>query len=99
MVVAQLSDEQMRCVRRLIETHKPAHTMFDLCAVETGTRVGVGLHVGLASTIGRNSGFSRLTLGDSVLGKGYVLGRPELDLPPPPAMAGQAHKCKEGAPS
>ena len=87
MLVAQLNEEQRTCARRLVEMHKPAHTMFDLCTVEAGARVGVGLHVGLASAVGRGSGFGRLTLGDSVLGRGYVLGRPELDRPAPPDSA------------
>ncbi|APV49326.1 hypothetical protein BWI17_06305 [Betaproteobacteria bacterium GR16-43] len=78
LVVANLGEERLACLRRLIETHKPAHTMFDLCTVEAGTRVGVGLHVGLASVIGRGSAFDRLVLGDAVLGKGYLVGRPAL---------------------
>jgi phage tail-like protein len=97
MIVARLSDEQMRCTRRLIETHKPAHTMFDLCSVETGTRVGVGLHVGLASVIGPNSGFSLLTLGDAVLGKGYLLGRAELERSAARGSAGAIGDCNEKA--
>lgn len=79
MVAAALSDEQMRCLRKLLETHKPAHTMFGLCAVETGVRVGVGLHAGLGAAIGRGSGFDPLVLSDAVLGKGYLLGRAELE--------------------
>lgn len=77
-VVASLGAEQLACVRRMVETHKPAHTAFDLCTIETGVRVGVGLHVGISSAIGRSSGFDPLILGDAVLGKGYVLGRPGL---------------------
>jgi phage tail-like protein len=78
MIVARLGDEQMGCVRRLVEAHKPAHTLVDICTVETGMRVGLGLHVGLASAVGRGSGFGRLTVGDSILARGDVLGRPEL---------------------
>lgn len=78
-LVANLSAEQLGCVRRLIETHKPAHTEFDLCTLASGLRVGVGLHLGVASAIGKSSGFDLLTLGDAVLGKGYLLGRPALD--------------------
>lgn len=77
-IVASLGAEQLACVRRLVETHKPAHTGFDLCTIATGVRVGVGLHVGISSAIGRSSGFDPLILGDAVLGKGYVLGRPGL---------------------
>lgn len=80
-VVASLGAGQLACVQRLVETHKPAHTGFDLCTIATGMRVGVGLHIGIASAIGRGSGFDPLVLADAVLGKGYVLGRPALDPP------------------
>lgn len=82
-LLASLSPEQMSCVRRLVEAHKPAHTDFDICTVEAGTRVGVGLHIGLAAVIGRSSGWSPLSLGESVLGRGHLLGRPALSGPPP----------------
>lgn len=88
MLLARLDAEQFACARRLVEAHKPAHTLFDLCTVESGARVGIGLHVGLASVIGRGAGFGRLTLGDSALGRGDLLGRPALDRPGPPAGAG-----------
>ncbi|MGG5820904.1 phage tail protein [Falsiroseomonas sp. HW251] len=83
LLVARLTEEQLACARRLVETHKPAHTLFDLCTVEAGSRVGVGLHVGLASAIGRGAAFGRLTLGESALGRGDLLGRPALDRPAP----------------
>ena len=87
-VVAHLSDEQLRCAKRLVEIHKPAHTMFDLCTAAVGTRVGVGLHIGLASVVGDSSGFDKAVVGDSVLGRGYLLGRPELDRPLPDGTGG-----------
>ena len=83
LLVARLSEERLACARRLVEAHKPAHTLFDLCTVEAGSRVGVGLHVGLASAIGRGAAFGRLTLGESALGRGDLLGRPALDRPAP----------------
>jgi phage tail-like protein len=85
MLVARLSPEQMSCVRRLVEAHKPSHTLADICTVETGARVGLGLHVGLASAVGRSSGFGRAVVGEGILGRGDVLGRPELGRRPAPA--------------
>jgi phage tail-like protein len=79
MVAAQLDDAQLRCLTRLVETHKPAHTMFELCAMHTGARVGVGLHAGLGAAIGAGSGFAPVVISDAVLGKGYLLGRAPLD--------------------
>jgi phage tail-like protein len=77
-IVARLDAEQVKCARQLVEAHKPAHTLFDLCGADAGARVGVGLHVGLASVIGASSGFDQAIVGDAVLGKGYLLGRPAL---------------------
>lgn len=88
-VLADLDEEALRAVHKLIETHKPAHTLFDVCTVAVGTRVGVGLHLGLASVIGKSSGFDPMILGDAVLGKGYTLGRPELDRRAPEAGSWQ----------
>ncbi|SEP63828.1 phage tail protein domain-containing protein [Solimonas aquatica] len=88
-VVADLSDEQLRALRKLIETHKPAHTMFDLCTAATGARVGLGLHSDLAAVIGHSSGFSPLILDEAVLGRGYRLGRPAPQSAPDAAAPGQ----------
>ena len=77
-VVAALSDAQLNCVRRLIELHKPAHTAFTLCTACAGLRAGVGAHVGISTVIGKSAGFDPAVLGDSALGKGYLLGQPPL---------------------
>lgn len=78
-IVARLSQEQLECVRRLIEHHKPAHTDFTLCTADSGLRAGVGAHVGLSAVVGRSGGFEPALVGDLALGAGYVLGRPALD--------------------
>lgn len=78
-VVAALTDEQLTCVRRLIEQHKPAHTDFILCTAETGVRAGVGSHVGISSVIGKSGGFEPAIAGDAALGAGFILGRPALE--------------------
>jgi phage tail-like protein len=77
LLPALLGEEQLDVVADLLEMHRPAHTLYDLCTVGAGMRVGRGLHVGLTSLIGRSSGFHALTVGASVLGRGAVLGRPQ----------------------
>lgn len=74
VVPAPLDAEQRRLLEDLLETHRPAHTLFELCTVEQGMRVGRGLHVGMTSLIGRTSGFTELTVGQSAVGRGGVLG-------------------------
>jgi hypothetical protein len=41
-------------------------------------RVGRGLIAGMTSVIGPTAGFSTIQLGDSILGRGAIVGRPEI---------------------
>ena len=76
LIPATLTTEQRDVVRDILKIHRPAHTMFDVCTVGTGMRVGIGLHVQLSSIVGRTGGFATLQLGSSTLGRGGILGRP-----------------------
>jgi phage tail-like protein len=77
IIPASLSSEQLDVVNQILELHRPAHTLVEVCTVAAGMRVGRGLHVELTSIIGRSGGFSQLQLGGATLGRGSVLGRPE----------------------
>jgi phage tail-like protein len=76
LIPAVLSAEQMDVVRRILDVHRPAHTIVDVCSIGAGMRVGRGLHVGLSSMIGATSGFRTLELGAATLGRDGILGRP-----------------------
>lgn len=78
IVPAVLDAEQLDVVRHILDVHRPAHTMFDVCTVGTGMRVGLGLHLGLASVIGPTGAFATLQLGNSSIGRGVVVGRPQM---------------------
>ncbi|HWW62861.1 MAG TPA: phage tail protein, partial [Thermoanaerobaculia bacterium] len=77
IVPALLTTEQQEVVRQILEFHRPAHTIVEVCTVGAGMRVGRGLHVALTSIVGRSGGFTQLQLGNSTLGRGSVVGRPE----------------------
>jgi phage tail-like protein len=77
IISAVLSAEQLDVVRRILDVHRPAHTLVDICTVDAGIRVGQRLHVGLTSIIGRAGGFSTLQTGSSFLGRGSIIGRPD----------------------
>lgn len=77
VIPASLSSEQQDVVNQILELHRPAHTLVEVCTVAAGMRVGRGLHVELTSIIGRSGGFSQLQLGGTTLGRGSILGRPE----------------------
>ena len=75
IIPAALSAEQLDVVQQIVTVHRPAHTLFDLCTVDAGMRVGHGLLLEVSSVIGRSGGWARLQLGGSTLGRGTLLGR------------------------
>ena len=75
LVQAELDADTEAAVRHLLELHRPAHTLFSLCALGQGARVGRGLQIGLSTVVGPASGFAPLQLGAATLGHGQVLGR------------------------
>jgi phage tail-like protein len=92
LVPALLTSEQLDVVRHILDLHRPAHTLVDICTVSAGMRVGRGLHVALSSIVGRTGGFTPLQLGASALGRGAILGRPTGS----PAGAGTAGTLRVG---
>ncbi len=80
VVPTALDGERRALVEDLIRIHRPAHTLFELCTVSQGMRVGVGLHVGMTSLVGHSSGFAPMTVGQTTLGRDGVLGRPRVML-------------------
>jgi phage tail-like protein len=77
IIPASLTTEQSDVVAQILELHRPAHTLVEVCTVGAGMRIGRGLHVALTSIIGRSGGFTQLQLGGSLLGHGSILGKPE----------------------
>jgi len=83
-----LSADQLAATADLLDVHRPAHTIVELCPIRSGMRVGSGLHVGLSAVIGRSSGWDQLQLGGSTLGTTGLLGRAEAGLAPGAASLG-----------
>jgi hypothetical protein len=77
LIPARLSEEQTDVVQQILDVHRPAHTIVQLCTVDAGMRVGRGLMIGLTSMIGRTGGFRQLQTGASRIGRDAILGRPE----------------------
>jgi phage tail-like protein len=74
LIPASLGDEELALVHDLLDAHRPAHTVVDVCTVDGGSRVGVGLHVELTSIIGPGAGFTAMRVGAGVIGREQVLG-------------------------
>jgi phage tail-like protein len=88
LVQAELSAETEAAVRHLLDVHRPAHTLFTLCGLGHGARIGRGLQIGLTTLVGRSGGFTPLQLGAGTLGRGQVLGRAVPGLRPGSATVG-----------
>jgi phage tail-like protein len=76
IIPAALTTEQLDVVNNIISVHRPAHTIFDVCSVGAGMRVGRALLLEISSVIGPTGGFSPIQLGGSALGRGTIIGRP-----------------------
>ncbi|MBB5019144.1 phage tail-like protein [Chitinivorax tropicus] len=76
LILGELSPEQEAMVRHLLEQHRPAHTLYELCTIGAGMRIGRNLRVAMTSVIGHSGGFQPMQLGHSALGKDNLLGRP-----------------------
>jgi len=74
LVAANLSTEEMEVFRHIIAVHRPAHTVFDVCTVDAGMRIGRGLYLELNSFVGQSAGFIPLHLESGTLGRNGVLG-------------------------
>jgi len=71
-----LTDEEREMVHHILDRHRPAHTICDLCTVDSGMRVGLGLYVDLSTIVGQSGRFDTLQLGRSLLGRRDIVGRP-----------------------
>lgn len=76
LVTRDLDEEQLAAVQTLLDLHRPAHTLVEVCTVGRGMRVGIGLHVAVSTLVGPSAGFHPSVVGTIVLGAESVLGKP-----------------------
>ncbi|MBK5224421.1 MAG: hypothetical protein JJE52_16420 [Acidimicrobiia bacterium] len=69
-----LDDEQDAAVRHILATERPAHTIYDLCALDAGMRVGRGLHVGMSSIVGPTGAMVSAIAGQLRVSQGGIIG-------------------------
>ncbi len=70
-----LDDEQTQVVNDLLQLHRPAHTVVDVCTADAGMGVGRGLYVELTSIVGHPTRFGMIRPGHWRLGYHDTLGR------------------------
>ncbi|MDX8031395.1 phage tail protein I [Lentzea sp. BCCO 10_0856] len=74
VVRGRLSSAQAAALRDLLDEHRPAHTVVEICTAGSA-RLGLGWHLALTSVVGPEAGFGQLAVG-GVVGRNAVLGRP-----------------------
>lgn len=74
LVPGRLTDEQRTVVGELLDSHKPAHTAYEICELGDGMRVGERLRLSLTAFVGPDAGWRPLVLGGSGLGGDSTLG-------------------------
>ena len=89
LVPRDLDGDQLDVVHHLLDLHRPAHTLVDVCTVGRGMRVGVALHVEVSSMVGPSAGFHRAVVGGSRIGTGAVIGKPSARVRAGAARLGQ----------
>lgn len=74
VVPASLTAEQRDVVGQILDEHRPAHTLGEICEAGDGMRVGRRLHVQVTSVIGRESRGVPLVVGNRLGVDGIVGG-------------------------
>ena len=75
LVPAELTEEQRQVISVIVERHKPAHTLAEICELGSGMRVGRQLHVALTSVVGPPAQ-RRVVVGQVLVGGDRVIGLP-----------------------
>ena len=79
LVPGTLDPDQRDVVSSIIEAHKPAHTICEVCEARSGMRVGSRLHVELTSYVGPGAGWAPAVVGKGAAGRGrrgrHAVGR------------------------
>lgn len=76
LIPADLSAEQLDVVRSILDTHRPAHTSYEVCELGFGMRVGRLLHLNLTSVVGPGAGWGPAILGQVAVGGDGIIGTP-----------------------
>jgi phage tail-like protein len=75
LVPAELTEEQRQVISVIVEQHKPAHTLAEICELGSGMRVGRQLHVALTSVVGPPAQ-RQVVVGQVLVGGDRVIGLP-----------------------
>jgi hypothetical protein len=75
-VRGNLTHEQRSVVQRILDLHRPAHTLVDICELGDGMRIGDGLRLDLTAYVGPGADWRPAVTGQIRIGTDGVVGRP-----------------------
>ncbi|KRB43013.1 phage tail protein [Terrabacter sp. Root181] len=75
LVARDLCADEVDVVQSILDVHRPAHTVVEVCTAAKGMRVGISLHIELSTVVGPGAAFGSLVVGGAALESGAVLGR------------------------
>ncbi|MGH7744923.1 MAG: phage tail protein [Candidatus Dormibacteria bacterium] len=76
LVPTELTPEQRAVVADIVEHHRPAHTLGEVCELGLGMRVGQRLRLGLTSFVGPGADWGPAIVGQVLVGEDGVVGLP-----------------------
>lgn len=76
LVPGELTDEQRAVVSGLLDSHRPAHTGYQLCELGPGMRVGERLRLSLTAFVGPGARWRPAVVGDTRIGSDGIVGTP-----------------------
>jgi hypothetical protein len=73
-----LGCEQRSVVQNILDAHKPAHTLVEICELGAGMRVGERLRLDLTAYVGPGVGWGPVVVGQVLVGGDGVVGLPSV---------------------
>jgi phage tail-like protein len=73
-----LTVEQRNVVRKILDVHRPAHTLWELCELGPGMRIGERLSLDLTSYVGPGVEWGPAIVGQVLIGGDGVVGLPAI---------------------
>jgi phage tail-like protein len=74
----ELTEEQRGVVRNILEVHRPAHTLWEMCELGPGMRIGERLRLDLTSYVGPGVEWGPAIVGQVLVGGDGVVGLPAI---------------------
>jgi phage tail-like protein len=72
----ELTREQRSVVQNILDAHRPAHTLADMCELGPGMRIGERLRLNLTSYVGPGADWGPAIVGQVLIGGDGVIGLP-----------------------